>query len=515
MEATNQKESLDSTDKGYPRIRSHASEHKTMRILQGIEQTYGFQPPSVEVNGEKFGMDSLDSVGDQAKLVPIANQILNEGSLAFFAAQTFIGYQVAALLAQNWLVDKACTVKVQDAIKNWFTISVNDGEKADEELIAYINKMDKKFKLKHNLLQAGKFNNVFGIRHVLFEVDSSDPDYYEKPFNPDGITKGSYKGMTQIDPYWTTPYLGQRDVSDPASQHFYEPTHWYVGGRGRIHRSHFVILRGPEVADYLKPGYYYGGLSLAQRIYERVYAAERTANEAPLIAMSKRLNVRKVDLEKVAADPEAFEEAMEMLTQYRDNSGVHVIDTAEEHQQFDTALSDFDSVIMTQYQLVAAISNTPATKLINTSPKGFSSTGEFEIETYHEELESIQEMQLDDIVERHHICVMKSLVIPKFGKDIEIDIVWNSLKVESRKEKADINYVKAQTAEIYKNAGAIDQNEIRSSLITDKDSGWDGIESIEAEELKDNLDLFSDVDPETQEGGENAEETQDNTTKQE
>jgi hypothetical protein len=32
-------------------------------------------------------------------------------------------------------------------------------------------------------------------------------DYYEKPFNPDGITEGSYKGISQVDPYWMMPML--------------------------------------------------------------------------------------------------------------------------------------------------------------------------------------------------------------------------------------------------------------------------------------------------------------------
>jgi len=37
--------------------------------------------------------------------------------------------------------------------------------------------------------------------------------------------------------------------------------------------------------------YMYGGIPVSQRIMERVYAAERTANEGPLLAMSKRTNV--------------------------------------------------------------------------------------------------------------------------------------------------------------------------------------------------------------------------------
>ena len=314
-----------------------------------------FVGPVIEHDGQQFGMDSNDI--KQGPTMAGQSLTIEPGTLGYFAAQSFLGYQICALLAQNWLINKACSMKVRDAVKAWYTPTINDGSDVDEDVIAYIRRMDKKYKLRNNLQNAGYFNNVFGVRHVLFLVESDDPQYYEKPFNPDSIKPGSYKGMVQVDPYWLVPYLSTDEVSNPSSQHFYEPLHWKVPGRGKVHRSHFVILRGPEVADYLKPSYYYGGISLAQRIYERTYASERTANEAPQVAMSKRLNIRKVNLEQVAANPAAFEEAMTELVQYRDNFGVHVIDTKEEFEQYDSALTDFDATIMTQYQLVASIAN--------------------------------------------------------------------------------------------------------------------------------------------------------------
>ncbi len=487
------------------------SEYRRLIAIQNIQQALAPELPSINIGGEAFSMDTADlsafsDIGDSAKLTPIRNQILSEGSLSFFAAQTFIGYQVSALIAQNWLVNKACTQKVRDAIKPWFVPTINDGSDVDEDVIARINKLDKRFGLKKNLIEAGRFNNIFGIRHVLFEIDGMD---YEKPFNPDGIKPGSYKGITQIDPYWCTPYLSGDDVSDPASQHFYDPEHWWIGGRGKIHRSHFVLLRGAEVADYLKPAYYYGGIGLPQFIFERAYAAERTANEAPQVAMSKRLNVRKVDLEKVAADPAAFEEAMQDLVNFRDNFGVHVIDKEEEHQQFDTNLTDFDATIMTQYQIAAAIASTPATKLLGTTPKGFNATGEFETDSYHEELESNQEMEFSPIVERHHICIMKSFIEPEFGKSFEIDVVWNPLSIESRKERAEINELKSRTDALYVNSGIVSQEEVRMRLINDPDSGYDGLERIDQEELSEEMGLPEEQEQQPEEAPSNGEENPD------
>ena len=288
--------------------------------------------------------------------------------------------------------------------------------------------------------------------------------------------------MSQIDPYWITQSLTAEGVSEPVSKHFYDPEYWVISGK-KYHRSHFVILRGPEVPDILKPSYQYGGIPLTQRIYERVYAAERTANEAPILAMTKRLNVRKMDLEKAIANISNFENAMEVLTEWRDNYGVFTIGKDEDYQQLETTLTDLDATIMTQYQLVAAESNIPATKLLGTSPKGFNATGEHEIETYHEELETIQENDLSPIVERHHLCLTRSLLSPKFKMPpFEVEHSWRPLKVMSELDRSTVNLNKASTAEKYNNIGSVDAYDVRDSIIADEESDYTGLEVVERPE---------------------------------
>src|SRR5579864_1991001 len=106
-------------------------------------------------------------------------------------------------------------------------------------------------------------------------------------------------------------------------------------------------------------------------------------------------------------------------------------------EQFDTVMSDFDSIIMNQYQIVAAIARTPSTKLLGTSPNGFNATGEFESKSYHEELESIQEHVMMPMLERHYEILGRSL-----GIETEIGVVFNSVDSVSTKERADLNKVK-------------------------------------------------------------------------
>lgn len=383
----------------------------------------------------------------------------------WYGSQGFIGYQACAIIAQHWLVDKACSMSGEDAIRNGWELKT-EGDEMNDTQLNDIREMDVKFKLKDNLSEFNRFKNIFGIRVAIFEVESDDPNYYEKPFNIDGVAKDSYRGISQVDPYWMTPVMTSASTSNPAAINFYEPEFWVISGK-KYHRSHLVIARGPAPADILKPTYIFGGIPLTQRIYERVYAAERTANEAPLLALSKRTTALHVDVEKAMANEQSFTEKLMFWVKYRDNHAVKVLGKQESMEQFDTNLSDFDSLIMNQYQLVAAIAKTPSTKLLGTSPKGFNATGEFETDSYHEELESIEEHTMDPMLDRHYLILAKSL-----GLNIRIKVVWNSVDSIGTQKRAELNSKKAEAHDKYVNMGAISPDEVRQSLRDDQHSGY-------------------------------------------
>ena len=248
---------------------------------------------------------------------------------------------------------------------------------------------------------------------------------------------------------------------------------WYVAGIGNVHKSHFAIFKYIEPPNILKPLYLYGGIPLTQIICERVYAAERTANEAPQLVMTKRMNVLMADMQEVMFNPEKAQNRMQWMSQFRDNFGTLLADKeSEEYQQHDTALADLDNVIMTQYQLVSAVAGVPATKFLGTQPKGFQSTGENEVRNYHEVLEAIQENDMSNFLDKHYALVLKSAL----GKTVELDINWNPLDVQTAQEQATTNNLNAQTDDIYFQMGAIDGEDVREKITTSKDSGYNSLD---------------------------------------
>lgn len=430
---------------------------------------------------EGSAMDgAIDGSGDTPdfkRRLGFGQQAISDALALWFASQSFIGHQLAAMIAQHWLVDKACAMPAKDAIRKGFTITSGDGDELPPEVSKHMVRADRKYSLRKNMLEFIHMGRVFGIRIAIFKVRGTD---YSLPFNIDSVAPGTYEGIVQIDPYWCSPQLDNEASAQPDSMHFYEPTYWNINGV-RYHRTHLIIYRNGNLADILKPSYLFGGIPVPQQIMERVYGAERTANEAPLLAMTKRTTVYKTDLEKAMSNFPAFAKKVSDWARFWSNNGVRVIGTEEAVEQVDTALADLDTIIMTQYQLVAAAACVPATKLMGTSPKGFNASGEYEESSYHETLESMQEHDLSPFVNRHHLLTLRSYVTPIVpeARNLHTQVVWEPLDSMTAKEKADVELVQAQAGSALVASGAIDGIDERNRLISDKDSPYVNLPPVE------------------------------------
>lgn len=400
----------------------------------------------------------------------------------WFATQTYIGPQACAIVSQHWLVKKICLIPARDAIRQGFEIINEVGEDAlDGKVIAEYAKFDKKFKLMKHLLNYAYNGRKFGIRVAVPIIESPDPDFYEKPFNPDSIRPGSFKGWFMRDPYWMAPILSGEAAGDTTAPDFYEPTWWQINGK-KYHRSHLCIFRTEQPDDILKPAYLYGGIPVPQAIMERVYAAERTANEAPLLAMTKRLYTLKVaDIESMMLNKDKFDDAMSFMQTARDNHGVRVMGSDDDMAQLDTALTDLAEVIESQFALACAAGDAPVNKIMGTAAGGFSNEGGYDQESYRETLESMQQHELTPFVERHHLLIKLAYIIPKFGNigRANTTVSWMPLDAPTAKEYAEINELNARADLSLVQTGAISDADVNERLRNDKNSGYSTIRPIE------------------------------------
>lgn len=412
-----------------------------------------------------------------------------------FFTHTFIGWQACALLYENAYIKKACEIPARDAVavdyKLQYENKDGDGEsetnkEEEQEKLNTLKKIsDKEMLIKDVVRDADIFKKIYGQILVVptfnTEVDMS------KEYDPKHIKKGSYTGMTLIQPFWVTYQLSADGVSNPQMAGYYEPEYYIVNGSKKIHKSWVIKPVAGVCPDILKPVYYYGGIPLTQQIFERVFCAEKTANEAPKLALTKRLLIVDGNINNMSANPQEAYNTLQNVLELRDNMGLMVKNPGDQVQQIDTSLADMDALIMTQYQLVAAIAEMPVTKLMKTQLKGLINNGEYESKDYNQTLVETQENVFNRILGRHY----QLLSISEYGKDLGIQVVWNPIDTPTEKEIAEIEQIQANTDSVYISAGVIDASEVRDAIRNNEDSRFHNL-SEEAPELEE--DLFADED---------------------
>jgi len=391
----------------------------------------------------------------------------------YFGSKGFIGYQSCAILAQHWLIDHACAIPAQDAARKGWEITKNGGEQFDEIILEDIRRLDKKFNIRDKVVSFAKMGRVYGIRVAVFVVgDKYDPDYYQNPFNIDGVKDGEYKGILMQDPYYCIPELNQT-AQQTNSLSFYEPEFWIIGGK-KYHKSHCVTFIHSEVAQILRPSYIYGGISLTQQIYEAVYNAEISANEIPMLLQNMRMDVLKTDMAQVVINPDLISSRLQLQTETRNNFGFKLIDINEELDQITTTLTGLDELVLGRYKIVASVAQMPVAKLLKTDLTGGLVKGGGEEAIYHETLESLQCKQIP-FLERHYQLLLKS----EFGINDNIDIVFNKLDAMTEKELAEVNAIKANTDMQYVSMGAIDGEDVREKIKIEPESGYNNLDDKE------------------------------------
>lgn len=428
--------------------------------------------------------------GKQVAMDGIYKPAVYDNDLPIFMMQyfshSFIGWQACALLTQNAYIRKACEIPARDAIAVDYKLHYANGDdknpdtdkKEEDDVLNELKQIsDRKMKIKNICRDANMYKKIYG-QILLVPTFNVEVDM-EEPFDISKIKKGTYTGMQIIQPFWVQYQMGVEQLNRPDRAGFYEPEYYTIPNKAKIHKSWVIKLVNGVCPDILKPVYYYGGIPLTQMIYERVYCAEKVANEAPKLALTKRLLTVDGDIYNLTANADSAFETLQTIAEVRDNMGFLVKEKDTTVSQIDTALTDFDALIMTQFQLVAAIAEMPVTKLMKTQLRGLANTGDYEINDYNQTLKEIQESDYNTILLRHY----QLLSVSEKGKDLDIDIVWDEIDTPTALEAAQIEQIQAQTDATYVGAGIIGQDEVRAMLRENEDSRFRNLDEEMPEDM--------------------------------
>ena len=435
-------------------------------------------PPMRGQGGMHAGLEGggLNMMPDPLLRFPINPRVLKH-----FQSRIWITYTGCAIISTHEIVNRACSIPAEDAIAHGYKIvCASQKHKHDDDTNAQEEDFHKKLKkaadkmgLNEACIRLNYKKKVFGVGIAIPWVEFRDdykspsdptgktPYSYADEYDPRAVKPKSFRGFAVVDPHWLTYQWDKNSRIDPTSPHFLEPT-WIKVNNKRIHRSWVIRVVNSELPDIFKPVYLYGGLSLTQMIYERVWCADKLANEAPLLAMTKRLLIADGNLDQMISDPRHTNKFFNWINYFRDNFSIFVKKPSSNVTQLDTNLSELTPLTMAQYQLVAAIAQIPVTKLLKNVPSGLQATGQYEWDDYAQKLKTIQEHDYTPLINMFFELYCASNYPNK--RDLILDIEWNPIDVPKESEVSQMCSQTAQFVAHLINTGVIDVAEARKML---------------------------------------------------
>lgn len=384
--------------------------------------------------------------------------------------QTFLGWQNLAILQQNGLIDKICSLPAHDAMATGYKLSYgrNKKEVDAEELEDLERRSNTQYGIERTCVQATRNKRIFGYGLVVPNFEENID--MEKPFTEEAVKGKTYLGMTVVDPNWVTYDFDERSLVDTAYRYFYEPT-WYRFSAGdgvqTIHRTWIVKLVNSEVSDIMKPAYFFGGVSTIQQVYEAVYAYEKALNEAILLLLTKRTYVVDAEMANYIANPQEVTSVLDAMALLHNNYGYLAKETGTEVKQMDTALTGMQEIIGCLFERVAGIAEMTREKLLNTPVSGFNSSGKFEDKDYKEHLMRIQKYDFQPILAAHY----RYMTLSEQGKAIPLEVTFNPVDTPDQETTAKIREMDAKTLMLLAGAKILSKEEVRDTLRNDPNSG--------------------------------------------
>ena len=349
--------------------------------------------------------------------------------------------QIEAAYRSSWLISKIVDLPAMDMVREW-----REWE-AEPDVVAKIEAEERRLRAQEAILTGLVYGRLGGGVVVIGSgTDMSAPAragdklLYLKALPKRFITLGETE--------W-----------DVTSENFGEPAYFTItGSRGsdRIHPSRVIVFKGERVPGIM--GLTTDQMFWGDSIVERVDRAVKNADTAT-DGFSALIDEAKVDVLRMAnlyetlaqtGGDQKIKDRIEIAAQGKSMHRALTLDKEDEWETRQLNWAGMPDMIRTYLAIVAGAADIPATRLLGKSPDGQNATGESDEKNYRSSIRTKQGMTLRPSLDKLDAIMLPSLTVPA-------DTPWtfSPLDAPTEAEAADIAYKKAQTVQIYANAGVM------------------------------------------------------------
>jgi uncharacterized protein len=286
-----------------------------------------------------------------------------------------------------------------------------------------------------------KWGRLYGGAIGVMLIDGQKP---ETPLRPDKVERGSFKGLLVLDRWMVQPNYSELITTlgpDLGKPKFYETVvEGFAIPRMKIHYSRCLRIDGVELPFWQRITENLYGMSVLERLYDRLVAFDSTTQGAAQLVYKAHLRTLKVKGLRniVAAGGKALEglvAATDFMRRFQSNEGISLIDGEDEFETHQYAFSGLDQVLLAFGQQLSGAADIPLVRLFGQSPAGLNATGDSDIRNYYDGIKQQQELHL-----RRPLTSL--ITVAATSKGIKLPKGWgfnfNPLWQMTDKEKAEI-----------------------------------------------------------------------------
>lgn len=434
---------------------------KTFKVpqpLPGVLPTEGAEREAV-----KLAMDSMQDYYGTAI-----------GSMVFAEGMEFLGYPYLSELTQRPEYRRPAEILAKAMTMKWIKLTYTGGKDAGKKLKQLESEM-KRLGVQDCFQQAVEQDAFFGRSQIFIDTGSTDPNELKLPLTPEAakVSVGSIKRLKVVEPIWTYP--GMYVANDPLDPEFFKPTSWFVMGK-QIHRTRLLTFVSREVPDLLKPSYAFGGLSLSQMLKPYVDNWLRTRQAVSDLLVSFNVPVLKTNLDDIltAGAATLLTQRVKLWNTIRSNLAVFALNkNTEEFEHISAQLANLDKLQAQSQEHMSSVTGIPLIIYFGITPAGLSATAQPELDVFYEWIAALQQM----LMSMPLTLIISYLQLNLWGAiDPDIGFTFEPLEGLDGVELSTLQKTKAETGQIYINAGVIDPAEERERVAKSEDSDYSEID---------------------------------------
>lgn len=410
--------------------------------------------------------------------------------------------ELTRLYEGNGLFAKIIDRPSEEAVKHGYDIDFGD-----KDISEYIEDRMDTLQMEDKFATAEKWARLYGGAIIVMLVD--DGRGLEEPLNWSdirGIEELRVFERAVVQPDYSNLYRFHFMDSMDSDTPFGEPEYYQVFsvyGYFLVHQSRCLVFRNGRLPEQTSnTNYRYWGMPEYVKIRGALQECVTShGNGVKLLERCVQAVYKMKNLSNLLATDKGEDVALQRLMAIdmaRSILNSIAIDTDGEEYDFrNITMSGVKEILDATCNMLSAVTDIPQTILFGRSPAGMNSTGENDMENYYNMVENIQKENMKGN-SRTVIDIMliqgrregRFREIPRYK--VRMAALWSMSdkeQAEISKTKADTEYTKAQTAQIYMDTSVIDPSEVRKNLASE---GEFEIENLVTE---DDLDISGMAEP--------------------